>query len=75
MTGSAPILLLDEIAAHLDAGRRQALFSIIDDIGSQAFMTGTDRTLFAGLEGHAEFVSIAQGTVSKDENDKSVPES
>ena len=64
MTGSAPILLLDEIAAHLDAGRRQALFGIIDDIGSQAFMTGTDRALFAALEGRAEFVSIAHGVVS-----------
>lgn len=75
MTGSAPILLLDEIAAHLDAGRREALFSIIDDIGSQAFMTGTDRALFAGLEGRAEFVSIAQGIVSKDKTDKPAAES
>lgn len=75
MTGSAPILLLDEIAAHLDAGRREALFGIIDDIGSQAFMTGTDRSLFAALEGRAEFVSIAHGIVLQDETDKPSPKS
>lgn len=64
MTGSAPVLLLDEIAAHLDAGRREALFGIIDDIGSQAFMTGTDRSLFAALEGRAEFLAVSHGLVS-----------
>jgi DNA replication and repair protein RecF len=71
MTGSAPILLLDEIAAHLDAGRRAALFGIIDDLGAQAFMTGTDRALFSALEGRAEFLSVSHGSVSKDEPDKS----
>jgi DNA replication and repair protein RecF len=70
MTGSAPILLLDEIAAHLDAGRRAALFGIIDDLGAQAFMTGTDRALFSALEGRAEFVSVSHGSVSKDQPDK-----
>ena len=64
MTGSAPVLLLDEIAAHLDAGRREALFGIIDDIGSQAFMTGTDRSLFAALEGRAEYLTVSHGVVS-----------
>jgi DNA replication and repair protein RecF len=71
MTGSAPILLLDEIAAHLDAGRRAALFGIIDDLGAQAFMTGTDRALFSALEGRAEFLSISHGLVSKDQPYKS----
>jgi DNA replication and repair protein RecF len=71
MTGSAPILLLDEIAAHLDAGRRAALFGIIDDLGAQAFMTGTDRALFSALEGRAEFLSVSHGIVSKDQPDKS----
>ena len=70
MTGGAPVLLLDEIAAHLDAGRREALFGIIDDLGSQAFMTGTDRALFAALEGRAEFLSVSHGFVSKDAPDK-----
>ena len=66
MTGFAPVLLLDEIAAHLDAGRRAALFGIIDDLGAQAFMTGTDRALFVALEGRAEFMSVSHGVVSKD---------
>ena len=39
MTGHAPVLLLDEIAAHLDEGRRAALFDLVDDLGGQAFMT------------------------------------
>jgi DNA replication and repair protein RecF len=64
MTGMPPILLLDEVAAHLDKGRRDALFAIIDDIGSQAFMTGTDRSLFDGLEGQAKFFEVAHGEVS-----------
>ncbi len=44
--GMAPILLLDEIAAHLDAVRRAALFVEIRELGAQAWMTGTDLTLF-----------------------------
>ena len=72
MTGAAPLLLLDEIAAHLDAGRRAALFEIIDELGSQAFMTGTDRALFSALEGRAEFLSISHGKVSKDSEDNSL---
>ncbi len=71
MSGAAPLLLLDEIAAHLDAGRRAALFEIIDELGSQAFMTGTDRALFSALEGRAEFLSVSHGYVSKDSEDKS----
>jgi DNA replication and repair protein RecF len=72
MTGAAPLLLLDEIAAHLDAGRRAALFEIIDELGSQAFMTGTDRALFSALEGRAEFLSVSHGKVSKDSEDNLV---
>ena len=64
MAGMAPILLLDEIAAHLDAGRRAALFAILDDLNCQAFMTGTDAALFSSLQGRAQFFSVAHGTVS-----------
>lgn len=60
LSGMAPILLLDEIAAHLDIKRRAALFSIIDDLGSQAFMTGTDRSLFEELSGEAQFFNVHQ---------------
>jgi DNA replication and repair protein RecF len=46
--GLAPILLLDEIAAHLDAVRRAALFEEIHSLSAQAWMTGTDLSLFDG---------------------------
>ena len=58
-----PVLLLDEIAAHLDARRRAALFDILDQIGGQAFMTGTDAALFSPLEERAQFLHVADGTV------------
>jgi DNA replication and repair protein RecF len=46
--GLAPILLLDEIAAHLDVARRTALFEEIHSLSAQAWMTGTDLSLFEG---------------------------
>jgi DNA replication and repair protein RecF len=49
-----PILLLDEVAAHLDARRRAALFDEIEALGLQAFLTGTDDHLFEGLAGRAQ---------------------
>ena len=57
--GAAPLLLLDEIAAHLDAERRAALFDEIEALGAQAWMTGTDAELFAALGGRAAFVNVA----------------
>ena len=63
MSGMTPILLLDEIAAHLDAGRRAALFSILEELNCQAFMTGTDAALFSSLEGRAQFLTVDHGTV------------
>ncbi|MCM2291650.1 DNA replication/repair protein RecF [Allorhizobium sp. BGMRC 0089] len=68
MTGFAPILLLDEIAAHLDEGRRAALFDRIDALGGQAFMTGTDRHMFASLGDRAQFITVQDGLLSADEN-------
>ncbi len=64
MTGHAPLLLLDEIAAHLDEGRRAALFDLVDGLGGQAFMTGTDEAMFAALGDRARFLTVANGTVS-----------
>jgi DNA replication and repair protein RecF len=64
MTGHAPVLLLDEIAAHLDEGRRAALFDLVDDLGGQAFMTGTDQSMFSALGGRARYLTVANGTVS-----------
>lgn len=59
----APLLLLDEIAAHLDESRRRALFEIILDVGAQAWLTGTERAVFAPLGGDAQFFAVRPGTV------------
>jgi DNA replication and repair protein RecF len=59
--GIAPLLLLDEIAAHLDIGRRAALFEEILALGSQAWLTGTDASLFTPLHGRAGFFCIEAG--------------
>ena len=56
-----PILLLDEVAAHLDPHRRAALFDEITALGLQAFLTGTDESLFASLKGRALGVSVQGG--------------
>jgi DNA replication and repair protein RecF len=69
MTGSPPILLLDEIAAHFDAARRAALFDMIDDIGGQAFMTGTDRQLFEALGGRAQYFAVSAGRLETQGSD------
>ena len=63
ISGMAPILLLDEIAAHLDEHRRSALFDLIDTIGCQAWMTGTDQPMFESLGTRARYFKVASGTV------------
>ena len=60
----APILLLDEIAAHLDTDRRSALYEELVQLGTQAWMTGTDRSAFSGLEGRASFFRVEGGSVT-----------
>lgn len=57
--GHAPILLLDEIAAHLDARRRAALFDEILALGSQAWMTGTDVEIFSPLKTQADLFAVS----------------
>ncbi|HEV7417059.1 MAG TPA: DNA replication and repair protein RecF, partial [Tianweitania sediminis] len=47
----------------LDEGRRAALFSILEEIGCQTFMTGTERALFASLEGRAQFLHVSDAAV------------
>lgn len=59
----APVLLLDEIAAHLDEGRRRALFDEIDALHVQAWMTGTDAPAFAALEARAQFKRVGDGQI------------
>jgi DNA replication and repair protein RecF len=65
--GHAPLLLLDEIAAHLDARRRSALFEEILALGAQAWLTGTDLTLFEGLEARADIVFVNAGEFIRQE--------
>lgn len=63
--GAPLILLLDEIAAHLDPDRRAALFAILDDLGFQAFMTGTDSSLFEAWGSRAQHFDVSGGAVQE----------
>ncbi|MEO0542265.1 MAG: DNA replication/repair protein RecF [Pseudomonadota bacterium] len=67
VSGHSPIMLFDEIAAHLDVDRRAALFDRVDAIGGQAFMTGTDRNLFDALDDRAQRFRVEAGTVTPDD--------
>lgn len=63
-TGETPVLLLDEVAAHLDPGRRAALYDTLDRLGAQTFMTGTDDALFAALGDRAARFHVTAGTLA-----------
>jgi DNA replication and repair protein RecF len=60
----APLMLLDEVSAHLDGRRRAALYEELLALGGQAWLTGTDETLFSDLEGRAEFFTVMDGVVT-----------
>ena len=62
--GRPPLLLLDEIVAHLDAERRLALFDEVVALGVQSWMTGTDAELFAPLRGRAQILRVADGSIA-----------
>jgi len=62
--GAAPVLLLDEITAHLDVLRRAALFDEIVALGGQVWMSGTDPEAFAALENRAQFYRVADGQIA-----------
>ena len=62
--GSLPLLLLDEVAAHLDGARREALFDEILKLGIQAWMTGTDSALFEPLKAQAQFFSVNDASIT-----------
>jgi len=64
--GFAPILLLDEPAVHLDAGRRAALFDALVRLPGQTLMTGTDADVFVPLAGHAEALRTGGGRLAPD---------
>ncbi len=63
---ATPILLLDEVVAHLDRDRRQALFDQLLSLDLQAWLTGTDATLFEPMQGRARFVRIDPGRIGTD---------
>jgi DNA replication and repair protein RecF len=64
LRGVAPVMLLDEVTAHLDATRRAALFAEIGDLGVQAWLTGTDAALFRELGERAQFFGVADGEIT-----------
>jgi len=79
--GAPPILLLDEVAAHLDADRRAALYDEICALGAQAWMTGTGAELFNELEARAQYIEVhdTEGvstcSMSTDRPDTTTPQS
>ncbi len=64
MSGIAPLVLLDEIAAHFDPRRRRALFDALGLLGGQIWMTGADAALFDDLHGRADIFAVACGAIS-----------
>lgn len=63
--GAPPVLLLDEVAAHLDENRRSALFDLLVDLGGQVWMTGTDESLFSAALKRGQFWGVDRGEISK----------
>ncbi len=64
LVGRPPILLLDEVAAHLDPRRRAALFERVSACGGQAWLTGTESGLFADAPSQAMRFTVASGTLA-----------
>ncbi|KQP06756.1 recombinase RecF [Methylobacterium sp. Leaf99] len=64
MCGIAPLVLLDEVAAHLDPRRRTGLFDALEALSGQVWMTGADPALFTELDGRADLVRIVDGRVA-----------
>lgn len=61
--GFAPLLLLDEVAAHLDTARRAALFAALAALPAQVFLTGTEAEVFRDLRGHAQIFVARPGNL------------
>jgi DNA replication and repair protein RecF len=58
MTGTTPVILLDEVVAHLDPDRRAALFAALGELGSQVWITGADPMAFADIASRAEVIDV-----------------
>ena len=65
MTGLAPVLLLDEVVAHLDPDRRLALYAALARLGAQVFMTGADPAAFAEVASRAAVFTVSSGRVQR----------
>ena len=64
--GEAPVILLDEVAAHLDKARREALFAELQALSAQCWLTGTERDIFQPLAGWAQFMMAGDGRLQSD---------
>ena len=64
MTAITPLLLLDEVVAHLDPGRRVALFDELSKLGAQVFMTGADPAAFADVGASGEIFAVESGRIT-----------
>ncbi len=65
MSGFAPVLLLDEVVAHLDPSRRAALYAELEGLGAQAWMTGADAAMFADVAATAEMFEVSPGQLKR----------
>ena len=65
MSGFAPVLLLDEVVAHLDPVRRRALYDWIERLKAQVWMTGADPAAFGDIASRAELFEVAPGRVER----------
>jgi DNA replication and repair protein RecF len=65
MSGFAPLLLLDEVVAHLDPARRSALYGELETLGAQVWMTGADPAAFAEIEPRAQVLEVSPGRVAR----------
>jgi DNA replication and repair protein RecF len=63
MTGFAPLLLLDEVVAHLDPARRASLYDALAQLGAQVWMTGADPAAFGDIAGRAALLEVRAGKV------------
>ena len=64
LTGFAPVLLLDEVVAHLDPDRRAALFDALERLGSQVWMSGADPATFGNIAARAQVIAVESGKLS-----------
>src|SRR5262249_43910740 len=64
LTGFAPVLLLDEVVAHLDPARRAALFDAVDRLGSQVWMSGADPAAFNEVAARAQIIDVDAGKLN-----------